>query len=88
VNEVAQSILTHDTWPNFATKVKGLKGDAESLRRAFATYFSKVMMGSKTEEKASLMMEVLEPFMDNTTTMYAGKAGLDYSLTFAWNATG
>jgi DNA polymerase III gamma/tau subunit len=87
VNEVAQSILGGESWKMFSEKVKGLKGDAESLRRAFANYFGKVMIGSPTPEKASLMMEVLEPFMDNTTTMYSGKAGLDYCLTFAWNAT-
>jgi DNA polymerase III gamma/tau subunit len=86
VNEVAQSIMNGDAWSTFSKKVKGLKGDAESLRRAFASYFGKVMIGSKSEEKASIMMEILEPFMDNTTTMYSGKAGLDYSLTFAWFA--
>ena len=86
VSEVAQSILGGESWKTFAAKVKGLKGDAEGLRRAFASYFGKVMIGSDTERKASIMMEVLEPFMDNTTTMYSGKAGLDYNLTFAWFA--
>jgi DNA polymerase III gamma/tau subunit len=86
VNEVAQSIMNGDAWSTFSKKVRGLKGDAESLRRAFASYFGKVMIGSDKEARAALMMEVIEPFMDNTTTMYSGRAGLDYSLTFAWFA--
>ena len=84
VNEVAQSILKCESWTLFTTKVKGLKGDPEGLRRAFASYFSKVMIGAKTERQASIVMGPLEQFLDNTITMYSGKAGLDYALTFAW----
>ena len=70
-----------DEWQSIATKIKGLSGEAESLRYAFLNYLQKVLLSKGTSNIASLMM----PFME--TCQYTGAAGLTFAIYTAWLET-
>ena len=79
--EIARLLLSgRSEWKAIATKIKGLTGEAESLRYAFLGYFQAVLLSKGTSDVA----EVMTIFCDSV--MYSGKPGLTTEIFFAYKA--
>jgi DNA polymerase III subunit gamma/tau len=82
IAEIARLLLAgNSTWPSIAKLIKGLTGEAESLRYAFLGYFNAVLLGKGSDRLAAMMM----PFTE--TVMYTGKPGLTLAIYFAYKAS-
>ena len=79
--EIARLLLSgRSEWKAISTKIKGLTGEAESLRYAFLGYFQAVLLSKGTSDVA----EVMTIFCDSV--MYSGKPGLTTEIFFAYKA--
>lgn len=82
IAEIVQVLLAgNGKWSSIAKLIKGLSGDAESLRYAFLNYLNAVLLNKGTDRVAAIMM----PFMENC--MYSSRAGLTFAIYMAWCET-
>ena len=81
IAEIARILLSgRGQWKDIATKIKGLTGEAESLRYAFLGYFQAVLLNKGTSDIAEVLMIFCDP------VMYSGKPGLTTEIFFAYKA--
>jgi len=84
VAEIARVLLAgNGQWFSIAKMLEGLRGEPESLRRAFLGYFGKVLLNPRSnhDKTAEIMMSFAEPVFNT------GKPGLDMAVYFAFKSS-
>ena len=82
IAEIARILLAgNGKWSQIAKLIKGLTGEAESLRYAFLGYFNAVLLGKGTDRVAEIMMQFIE------SVMYSSRAGLTLEIYLAYKAS-
>jgi len=82
IAEIARILLAgNGKWSQIAKLIKGLTGEAESLRYAFLGYFNAVLLGKGTDRVAEIMMQFIE------SVMYSSRAGLTLEIYLAHKAS-